>query len=84
MQEFNIEERIYKILKQYKLENLGILFLESMLPFRRIIGHLVVFNEPFLSIFLNDKIIQEIHYLFYDEKKYNKLYKLLKEGNNNE
>lgn len=75
---FSIEQRIYQILRKYHLENVGIIFMESMIPFRRIIGHIVVFNEPFLSLFLNDKILQEVRELFYNEEKYNNLYNLLK------
>lgn len=73
-----IEEKIAKLCKQYHLEDLGLLFMESLLPFRRIIGHIVVFGEPFLSIFLNDKIVQEVYDLFYNQERYNKLYSLLK------
>lgn len=79
MENFSIEEKISRILKQYNLESVGIVFLESMLPFRRIMGHLVVFNEPFLSLFFNEKLLQELQDLFYNEKKYYQLYELLKE-----
>ncbi|MCX7758821.1 MAG: hypothetical protein N2169_04340 [bacterium] len=75
-----IENRIANICKQYNLEGLGIFFLESMLPFRRIIGHIVVFSEPFLSIFFNNKMLEDLYELFYNEQKYNKLYDMLKDN----
>ncbi|MFN3995854.1 MAG: hypothetical protein ACK4GR_04905 [bacterium] len=81
---FSIEQRISQILKKYNLENVGIIFMESMIPFRRILGHIVVFNEPFLSLFFNDKILQEVRELFYNEERYNNLYNLLKNEDSEE
>ncbi|MCS7165906.1 MAG: hypothetical protein RMJ51_06525 [Candidatus Calescibacterium sp.] len=73
----DLENRIANICKEYNLEGIAIFFLESLVPFRRIIGHIIVFSEPFLSIFLNTRIIEELYELFYDEKRYNKLYQML-------
>ncbi|MFN3478163.1 MAG: hypothetical protein ACK4ZM_02205 [bacterium] len=81
---FSVEQRISQILKKYNLENVGVIFMESMIPFRRILGHIVVFNEPFLSLFFNDKILQEVRELFYNEERYNNLYNLLKNEDSKE
>ncbi len=77
---FSLEERIVKFLKNYNLEGLGIFFMESMIPFRRVVGHLIVFSEPFLSLFIHNQIISEIQELFYDKQKYESLYKLIQQS----
>lgn len=73
----DLESRIANICKEYNIEGIAIFFLESLIPFRRIIGHIVVFSEPFLSIFLNNKIIEDLYNIFYDENRYRKLYEML-------
>ncbi len=81
---FSLEERIVKFLKNYNLEGLGIFFMESMIPFRRVVGHLIVFSEPFLSLFIHNQIISEVQELFYDKQRYESLYKLIQQSLQNE
>jgi hypothetical protein len=80
-------------MKENKLEGLGIFLMESLLPFRRLVSHMVTVGEPFFSIFFNNHLIKDFADIFYEEKRYNKIYNELKnslediknqEGNNNE
>lgn len=79
-EDFSIEEKVVNFLKNYNLEGLGIFFMESMIPFRRIMGHLIVFSEPFLSLFIHNQIISELQELFFDKQRYESLYKLIQQS----
>ncbi|MEN3015207.1 MAG: hypothetical protein ABDH21_04010 [bacterium] len=74
----NLEYKIADFFKKHKIESIGILFLESIYPFRRIVANVFAFGEPFLSIFVNQQIVSEFYEIFYDKKRYDKLYDLLK------
>jgi len=76
--ESDLESKILNWIKENKLEGLGLFFMESILPFRRLVSHMIAVGEPFLSIFFNNLLLREFANIFYQEERYNKLYEELK------